>query len=88
MTNNKNTDNPNPIDNELSDTAEIKFIDPFLAEIHAIRLELYEETKHMNSTERTNHIRQSVAAVQNKLGITPVSKISEHKTKELVKKIS
>jgi hypothetical protein len=88
MKNNKNTDNHICLDDEYSDTAENELNDPFLAEIHAIRQELYEETKHMNSEELTNHIRQSVAAVEKKLGITPVSRVTQPKTNVVIKKIS
>ena len=77
---------PNP---DISNvTAENEIADPFHAEIHAVRLELYEETKHMNSKERTNHIKQSLAAVEKKLGIIPVSGITEQKTKDPFKKTS
>jgi len=48
--------------------------DTFLDELHAIRLELYEETKNMSSEERVAYIHQLSAPILKEFGITPISR--------------
>ena len=57
-----------------------KINDPVLDEIHAIRRQLYEETKDMTSSERTAHIRQSCDAALKECGYIKIY-TDENKTR-------
>ena len=41
-------------------------------ELDAIRIELYEQTKNMSSSERIAYLRQLVAPIHKEFGITPI----------------
>jgi hypothetical protein len=71
-----------PIDNELIYTYEDDENDPIQAEIDAIRLKIYEETKGMNAEEYTNYIQQSIDPVLKEYGIKTISTIVERKPNE------
>jgi len=60
-----------------------KIDDPVLDEIHAIRRQLYEETKDMTSSERTAHIKQSVEATLKESGYKLVY-IDDKKTQSYI----
>ena len=47
--------------------------DPFEAELDAIRLAFYEETKSMSPMERNAYIRAQVAPLEKQFNIQPVS---------------
>jgi hypothetical protein len=78
----------NPLGNELIDTYEDDENDPIQAEIDAIRLKIYWETKGMNAEEYTNYIQQSIGPVLKEYGIKTVSSLVERDTKETQKKTS
>jgi hypothetical protein len=46
--------------------------DPLLDEIHAIRQDLYEQTKDMTSEEKIAYLRELVEPIHKKYGITPI----------------
>jgi len=56
-----------------------KIDDPVLDEIHAIRRQLYEETKDMTSSERTAHIKKSCDAALEECGYIKIY-LDEKKT--------
>jgi len=41
-------------------------------ELDAIRIELYEQTKHMSLDEEIAYLRQLVAPIHEEFGITPI----------------
>jgi hypothetical protein len=51
-------------------------------EIDAIRIELYEQTKHMTSKEFIAFIQKQTAPINEKYGFKPISRVMEYDNKK------